>query len=119
METTTKPQNAEKETIKDKRKFLSGISKGIKKLVEVGEFNSVNEGLLAFYSDDLPEGTEFESYRGWRKKGYQVKKGEKAFLLWGSPRKAKSKKEESDEDEFKFFPLAYVFSSEQVEPYEK
>lgn len=119
METTTKPQEAEQETIKDKRKFLSGISQGIKKLVEMGQFDSVNEGLLAFYSEDLPEGTEFESYRGWRKKGYQVRKGERAYLLWGSPRKAKSTKEEIKEDEFKFFPLAYVFSSQQVEPYEK
>ena len=47
--------------------------------------------------------------------------GEKASLLWGEPRKApnKEKKSENDEDEFSFFPLAYVFRQLRVEKLSK
>lgn len=53
--------------------------------------------------------------------GKVVKKGEKALLLWGEPRNGgKQEKEEGkDDDEYKFFPLAYVFSQLQVEPLKK
>jgi hypothetical protein len=46
-----------------------------------------------------------------------VKKGEKALLLWGEPRKAakQEKTTGNEKDEFSFFPLAYVFSENQVE----
>lgn len=60
---------------------------------------------------------EFHSFKGWLQLGKRVKKGETAFLIWGRPRKMKAK-EAADEEEknIKFFPLAYVFSNEQVEP---
>jgi|SRR5690554_108627 len=107
-------QAQEFKTFKDKRKFLSGISKGIKMLVDEGIFDTVNEGLLEIYAEDLPEGTEFKSFMQWKREGKQVRKGEKAYLLWGKPKKALAKGAEEGE-EFKFFPLAYAFSSCQVD----
>lgn len=102
------------DNIKDKRKFLARISKHLKMLVKEGVYDSVNQALLEFYAEDLPEGTAFKSFNQWRKEGKRVRKGEKAFLLWGKPRQVAAKEAEENED-FKFFPLAYVFSSEQVE----
>lgn len=103
-----------KQSVADKRKFLVGLSKGIQMLVKDGVYDSVNEGLLDFYAEDLPEGTEFKSFKGWKKAGKQVKKGERGYLLWGRPQKLEDKNKE-EKEEFEFFPLAYVFSSLQVE----
>ncbi len=61
---------------------------------------------------------EIHSFKSWMEKGFCVRRGEKALLLWGTPRKAanQEKKTDNDKDEFSFFPLAYVFSQKQVEP---
>jgi hypothetical protein len=62
--------------------------------------------------------TEIHSFKKWLEKGFVVKRGEKALLLWGQPRQAQNqeKQNDADKDEFKFFPLAYVFSQLQVQP---
>lgn len=114
-ETLEMPNKAKEfDNVKAKRKFLSRISNGFKPLVKEGLFESVNDALLQCYAEDLPEGTEFKSFNQWRKEGKRVKKGEKAYLLWGKPRQVENKHAEED-DSFKFFPLAYVFASDQVE----
>jgi len=114
-ETLEKPiQAREFENIKSKRKFLSSISNGFKPLVKEGVFDSVNEALLESYAHDLPEGTDFKSFNQWRTEGKKVGKGERAYLLWGKPRRV-ANKDADENDSFKFFPLAYVFSSLQVE----
>lgn len=68
---------------------------------------------------------EFKSYREWKKEGYQVRKGEKAFLLWGRPKEHQidedknkteiTNKEPMDENHDPYFPVAYVFSNAQVD----
>ncbi len=68
------------------------------------------------------EGTKvYKTFHDWKKEGATVKKGEKAFLIWGSPIYATHQKEvekavnEKDNvDEYEFFPLCYVFSENQV-----
>jgi len=99
-----------------KRKQLAAISRAAKMLVKEGAFDSVNQALLDVYSDG--EDLEFNSFNGWKEKGFVVKKGEKAFLIWGKPTKAQKKAAENDDEdnEFRYFPLAYVFSEKQVEP---
>lgn len=69
-----------------------------------------------FYTKDGH--TEFALFNDWRQRGYKIKKGSKAFVIWGKKRKAQKAAEEpeKDPDEFKFFPLAYLFSNKQVEP---
>lgn len=68
-----------------------------------------------FYTDE--ENFDFKLLRDWNKEGFQVKKGARAFTVWGKKRKGtKAAEQEGDEDqEYKFFPLAYLFSNAQVE----
>ncbi len=56
----------------------------------------------------------------WKDKGYKVVKGSKSFKFWSKPIKAKKKENEGEETEtketkYKFFNVAHVFTSEQVE----
>lgn len=81
---------------------------------------SINDIVIMWYKEESGA-TEFKSFFQWKQAGFTVKKGEKAFLLWAKKRKATAKievKENEDplEEEYRFFPLAYVFSDKQVEP---
>lgn len=109
-----------KQEMIDKRESLKELSKIVKMGISQGIYESVNQGLVEIYKEEGH--TEIHSFRGWLANGFAVKKGEKALLLWGEPRKGgKQEKpaEETKEDEYKFFPLAYVFSQKQVEPLKK
>ena len=106
----------------DKREELKGISRVLQQAVKSGAYKSVNEGLVSMYAEQGH--TEIHSYIQWRERGCQVKRGSKALLLWGEPRSAtKQEKPEqkndnnNEDDEYKFFPLAYVFSQQHVEPF--
>lgn len=102
--------------IKQKRDSLKAISRMVQQLVKAGVYPSVNAGLVDMYRQQGH--TEIHSFKQWHDKGFFIKKGEKALLLWGEPRKAQKQEKNSDDDkdEFDFFPLAYVFSQMQVEP---
>jgi hypothetical protein len=104
-----------KQQIQEKRKELSALSKIVKMGIAAGMYESVNEGLAEMYRQEGH--TELNSFRQWLKLGMVVKRGEKALLIWGEPRKG-GKQEiptNGEPDEYKFFPLAYVFSNLQVE----
>ncbi len=105
-----------KQEMKDKREALKEISGMIQQLVKTGVYTTVNEGLVDMYAKEGH--TEIHSFRQWLARGYVVRKGEKALLLWAQPKSApnKEKQTDGDKDEFSFFPLAYVFSQNQVEP---
>ncbi len=98
-----------------KREELKGISRMLQQAVKSGMYDSVNEGLAAMYSEQGH--TELHSYRQWKEKGYQVRRGSKALLFWGEPIKG-GKQEGETENGFEFFPLAYLFSQLHVEPIE-
>lgn len=106
--------------INSKREQLKQISKIAKKLQEK-EYPelTINEILLnILYQPKNKKASKltFDTFNGWREKGMRVKKGEKAYLIWGKKRKALQQESEKDEKEdFNFFPLAFVFSSSQVE----
>lgn len=63
----------------------------------------------------------FKTFNEWKKEGATVKKGSKAYIIWGQPLK-KQKDEQPEQqksDEKKpmkddFYPLCYLFSNEQV-----
>lgn len=67
----------------------------------------------------------FYTYQEWKKRGYQVKKGEKASLkveLW-IPKKKKDKAEDNDqenkEETHRFFTrVTSLFTSEQVKKFD-
>ena len=78
--------------------------------------DSVNEALEIMYRQDGH--TELKRYGEWQKVGKQVKRGEKALLLWGSPKKPlkqeRALEDVGGDDKYKFFPICYVFSNLQV-----
>lgn len=120
--------NPKLETRREKRMFLRNLSKPAADLIEEGEVESVNEYLLQLYFQQEGKKSEFNSYKKWRKLGFQVKKGESAFLVWGKPKaiETEAEKQEAQEDnegedskKKDFYPLAYLFSSKQVENLKK
>lgn len=109
-------QNNNISSIKQKREQLKALSAPFKILIKEGAIPTINSALIETYTNETHQ--VFKSYRGWLAEGYQVKKGEKAFLIWGSPQKLKSKKAPTQGDtekESEFFPLAFIFSNAQVE----
>lgn len=98
-----------------KRKELIVISQAIRLLVKEGEYDTVNEGLHEMYAEQNPGIEEFNTFNQWKEKGYTIRRGSKAFLFWGQPRRAEQTPEGSDEpEEYKYWPLCYLFSNEQV-----
>jgi hypothetical protein len=63
---------------------------------------------------------EFNTFNQWKEKGATILKGSKAFTIWGQPIRAKEQekpkeKTESDTaDDYKYFPLCFLFSDKQV-----
>tara|TARA_R110000764_G_scaffold91830_2_gene175009 strand:- start:444 stop:902 length:459 start_codon:yes stop_codon:yes gene_type:complete len=103
----------------EKRDLLKQLSETAKMMMEldpdVGD--RVNEVILnKMYKSD--EHQEFNTFKGWKEKGFMVEKGSKAFFIWSTPRKVSKKNEEkeSGKDEFKMFGIAHLFSNAQVQP---
>jgi len=118
------------EKAREKREKLKAISKKAKEIHELilkEGVITVNDMIMTYIYNEKGKLT-FKSFKGWKKEGFSVKKGEKAFLLWGQPlgiekqeEGAKAKPEikevgEGEQEEDSFFPVAYVFSSNQVTP---
>jgi len=102
-------------SIQEKRQELKAKSAPLKQLVQEGAIESVNEGLLEMYRE-LGH-TDLKPFWEWKKQGYTIKKGEKALCIWGTPRTKKSKEPpppDEKEKEEQFYPVAYVFSRQQV-----
>ncbi len=103
------------EKTKKKRKELSQLSRLIKARMDTGDIDAVtiNEGLIETYSKG--EELEFNTFNQWKKKNFHVIKGSRAFSVWGKPRKAPVPNSDKEDDEFKFWPICYLFSTKQVE----
>jgi hypothetical protein len=66
------------------------------------------------------ENDELATFNSWKKDGYIVKKGEKAFIFFSSPKSIKTKSKdiktgEDVETAFNRFCKCYLFSKSQVE----
>lgn len=102
--------------IQETRAQLKERSNKVKPLVEAGEFDTINAAVMAvFYLDD--DHQEFRKFKQWKKDGFSILKGSKAFPVWGQPAKAEKKKAEGEDekDEYEFWPICYLFSNAQVE----
>ena len=77
---------------------------------------TINELIVSqIYKDE--QNQSFNTFKGWIKNGYAVRKGEKAFLLWGRKKQNVEKPSgEQKTEELDFFPVSYVFSNAQVAP---
>ncbi len=102
--------------VNENREKLIEMSLSVRSLVEEGEFETINQALTEGYKKDDPTIRTFKTFHEWRKEGWKVVKGSKAFLCWGRKRKVKIDKSENDElKEYAFFPLCYLFSNNQVQ----
>lgn len=98
--------------IKERRETLKKISQTVKELVNEGEFDSVNQAIVeAIYKEQNPDIQELNTFGNWKKKGFSIKKGEKAKLVWGQPRRVE---QDGENDEYKFWPVCYLFDNTQV-----
>lgn len=103
------------DTKEDKKKLLKTLSIKAKERIELlGDDRNINQIVLSMYINDTHK--EFNSFHQWRKKGFKVKKGSKAFFVWSKKREAVKKEENEEDKEYKFYTLAYLFSNAQVEP---
>ena len=108
------------------RAFLRAASAQLKPLAqEAGK--SVNELLTDIYSNRA-QAREWDTFKGWKKRGYYVAKGERGFAVWSRPIKA----DDADTDtgntdtdagtgesgetkpERESFYVAYIFCAAQV-----
>lgn len=104
-----------------KKKALIAISKIAKEIqaMEEDEPRNINSILIEdFYSKG--EHKTFNTFQEWIKQGKRVKKGEKAFLVWGRKRKSNqdaptAEPQTEEEKKFSFYPLCYLFSNAQVQ----
>lgn len=99
-----------------RREELKAISAPLKSLLLNGEVATINEALRKIYAEQGH--LQLKTLRQWNECGFVVKKGSKALLLWGAPKKLHKKKEsESGEesDYSDFFPICYVFSENQTQ----
>ena len=101
---------------REKRNVLSELSNSLRPGVEAGIFTTINAALISHYGS-IKGNREFNTFKGWKEKACHVKKGAKAFLIWGAPKKYSIDKDAKTEEEKKcsFFPLSYLFSNLQVE----
>ena len=126
-ETTTtteqKPLTEKQEQARARRQALRDLSNELKSIAELnGQEANVNELLRDFYAGTGH--TELKTFDQWKEDGYFIPKGEKALLLWGKPKASKNAIQEatqqgkSEEDaDTDFYPLAYLFSQQQVTKY--
>jgi excinuclease UvrABC ATPase subunit len=106
--------------IEEKKRLLKSFSKTAKQMLEevpgIAElYSTVNEVILnTMYKNE--EHTEFNTFKGWKEKGFKVVRGSKSFFIWSKPRKFEKENEEGKKDEYEFFGIANLFSNHQVEP---
>lgn len=74
------------------RAFLRAASAQLKPLAQAAG-KSVNELLTDIYSNRA-RASEWDTFKGWKKRGYYVAKGERGFAVWSRPIKA----DEADAD---------------------
>jgi hypothetical protein len=77
--------------------------------------------MLLNHMYDTDGAEEFNTFKQWKEQGASIKKGSKAFLVWGQPvgkqraQEAQQKGQDApEEDEYRFFPICYLFSDKQV-----
>jgi len=104
-----------KEQYLNNRKTLIELSKFVRIGVKEGAYDSVNDGLKEIYTEQNPEIDEFKTFQQWKREGATVRKGEKAFLIWGQPRQVSQVPEGTTEpEEFKYWPICYLFANTQI-----
>jgi len=115
MSTTQTSESQAMNAYKVRRENLKELSRRLKIGMKSGDIDaaSVNQALIQFYAADGHK--EFKTFYQWKALGKAIIKGSKAFVVWGSPQAIQIQDEESENDEFKYWPLCYLFSDKQVQ----
>ena len=70
---------------------------------------TINDILVTQYKEETGAET-FHTYKDWLELGYQVRKGEKSFRVWGRPRTATKEHQqpngETEEERYQLWPMA-------------
>ena len=112
-----------------RRAELRAHSAALRPLVKAGCYANINEGLTAHYRAETGQ-ADFRTFFAWREAGRPVKKGERGFPIWATPRARKPGEGESLGGDLaalaalsgitpagpRWFPIAYLFHAGQVEP---
>ena len=86
-----KTKTARQQAAQEKREQLKSISaelqaqRDLMQAMGMEDLPTINEMLHDYYAKKNNI-TELNTFDQWKDKGYQVRKGEKAFLFWGKPR---------------------------------
>ena len=124
MSFTKIAKSAAQDAYQIRRDELKALSRIVKMGMKTGAIDaaSVNDGLIQLYSVDGHE--VFNTFYQWKALGKSIIKGSKAFAVWGSPQDAKTRSQPApmtvvtdkpeEDDEFKYWPLCYLFSNLQV-----
>ena len=100
---------------KVRREQLKVLSRALKLQMKSGAIDaaSVNDALIQLYSNEGH--SEFKTFGQWKSLGKSIIKGSTAFTVWGSPQDVKDQEPEGEHDEFRYWPLCYLFSVKQVQ----
>lgn len=106
-----------------RRAELRALSEQVRPLVKAGAFQTVNEAVLALYSEQTGA-TTWRTFKGWIDSGRCVRKGEQGFPIWAQPRKREGKQEAASaspdidagtEHGASWFPVCYLFHENQTD----
>ncbi len=131
-EKVAKVKTDRQQAAQEKREWLRGISAQFQEQQKIMELTgaeyipSINEMLRAYY-EKQNNITELNTFDQWKEKGYQVRRGEKAYLFLGKPKAkyAKLQAEPTEQDEQgeptepitakanDFYPICYLFDISQ------
>lgn len=109
--TEAKPLTEKQAYARARRKALKDLCNTLQAAAKAaGMEESPNELLREYYAQ--AGHTELKTFEEWKQAGFYIRKGEKAILLWGHPKPSRQAKEAEND----FYPLAYLFSNQQVAP---
>jgi len=101
-----------------RREELKALSNELKSFAFEAE-TTINAVLVAHYADFTGKKSEtFKTLEAWNAEGFQVKKGEHSFIIWGRPEKKTLNKSEGlngqEAEVTTFYKMVHLFHVGQV-----
>ena len=120
--TETKPLTEKQAYARAQRQALKDLCNTLQAAAKAAGMEGTPNQLLREYYAQAGH-TELKTFDEWKQAGFYIRRGEKAILLWGHPKPSRQAKEAAkqagkpeEEAENDFYPLAYLFSNQQVAP---
>lgn len=119
---TAKPLTEKQANARASRQALRALCNTLQAAAKAAGLEETPNELLRKYYAQAGHAV-LRTFQEWKQAGYNIRKGEKALLLWGRPKPSRLAKEAAkqagkpeEEAESDFYPLAYLFSNQQVAP---